>query len=205
MMDIETLGKGPGFAVLSLAIVPFNLNGKPLDEDTIPVFESGISIADSLALGFDVDPETLQWWQNNDPAVIRSEFSHTTTVTEFCAQLINYMAQVRAKHKTYRIWASAPKLDFGCIYYLFQKLNRTHEWPILYSSERCQRTLRDLATTLDDQVEGSIKLKLSVNHNPTQDCDVQIIRSQAYYRAMRNLSNPLTEQETVDLREGKII
>lgn len=57
MLDIETLGTRPGCLVLSAAFVRFS------DEAQVSL---NLSIADQEALGLEKDPQTLQWWAEQE-------------------------------------------------------------------------------------------------------------------------------------------
>lgn len=57
MLDIETLGTTPGSAILEIAAATFH----PIDGTIVREFETRISLLDSIAQGFSVDPDTAAW------------------------------------------------------------------------------------------------------------------------------------------------
>lgn len=63
MLDIETLGRAPGFIVLSIGAVAFDLSGKTFGE-----FYVNIARTSSVDAGLKVDPETSRWWQEQPEA-----------------------------------------------------------------------------------------------------------------------------------------
>lgn len=203
MLDLETLGKGPGFAVLSAAFIPFRLNGKPLDRisDVCYSLVAGVNIGDSLANGLKIDQNTMEWWSKQDPQVLRQQFSYANDINYFIDQIAVYMSDIKQLYTSYTIWASAPKLDFGCLYYMYVAVGREAEWPFLYSAERCFRTLRSMATTICPDVEKSIVLPFKPNHDPKQDCDVQIYKAQAYYQALRGKQAILAQEYPVETEQ----
>lgn len=182
MLDIETLGRGPNCVVPQVAVVPFNLNGEPLEQDVIDnfTFNCKLHIGDQLALGYTIDPETLAWWQQQKEAVRSDVFSGAYSISQFQGGFITYMKRVVDTFKTYNIWASAPKLDFGCLHSIL--VGPGLEYPILYSAERCLRTMKELVKTLYPQ----FKLPKGFNpHDAVEDCKRQIIDAQACYAYLK--------------------
>lgn len=195
MLDIESLGKGAGYVVLSAALQPFNINGKALDDDdSTPAFYKGMSVGLALADGLKVDTETVEWWSRQDKNVRREQFAFDLTINEFIDSLNAYMKRIVATYKTYRVWASAPKLDFGMLFYLYTITGRAHEYPFLYHTERCFRTMRWLAETVDPMVRKLISATNKNNHNPLDDCHVQIDCAHKYYRALLDKNVSLADQ-----------
>lgn len=174
MLDIETLGRGPGCVVTSVAITPFHINGKALEPTK--VFRMKLDIADQLIAGFTIEPETHKWWMQQDPKVREMEFNGIYNIDKFCIDLEAYIRMIERQYTTYRIWATAPKLDFGCLHSLC--VHAGVKWPILFSSERCMRTFREMTKTL----YPSFKLPSgSANHCAADDTTLQIKQIQACY------------------------
>lgn len=190
MLDIETLGRGPGCVVTSVAITPFHLKGAevfPPDK----AFRCKLSISDQLVAGFKIDPETHKWWMQQDAKVRENEFSGVFSIDKFCIDLEAYIHMIVKQFGDYRIWATAPKLDFGCMHSLFQ--HSGVEWPILYSTERCMRTLREMTK----QLYPSFRLpKGSANHCAADDTDLQIRHIQACYKQLKQNSEIDTSEAT---------
>lgn len=178
MLDIETLGRGPGCVVTSVAIIPFNLNGSELEKE-VKKFECYLHVGEQMADGYFVDPDTLQWWLKQDDKVRWKAWAGTTSRVQFQEELTAYIDYIKAEHTSYRIWATAPKLDLGCIHALFRDM----EYPILFSSERCMRTLRETVKML---YPGKYKpTKASALHDAEDDCIRQIKDIQQCYRILR--------------------
>lgn len=193
MIDLETLGRGPGCVVPQVAVVPFNLNGSPLEDgDEVRfTFNCKIHIGDQLAQGYTVDLATLSWWMQQKKEVRVDVFSGGYTLQQFQGGFNTYIRDVVAKHKTYRIWASAPKLDFGCLHSLLAPPGG--EYPILYSAERDLRTMRELVKSL----YPAFKFPKGFNpHDAVEDCKRQIIDAQACYTVLK-VNEAATTSENV--------
>ena len=71
MVDLETMAVSPNAVVLTLGAVHFNPYGNGHSDKLY----MRISIDDQDALNREVDPNTLDWWAKQDPAVMEEAFS----------------------------------------------------------------------------------------------------------------------------------
>lgn len=200
MMDLETLGKGYGNVVLSVAIVPFYINTIKAEPITAQPFLQRISIVDSLIEGYKVDGDTLQWWMQQDKEVREQEFNGTLTVEDFLDRLQVYFEYIVREHSTYRIWVTSAKLDFGCIQGLYHLQGR--KYPIDFRSERCMRTFREFTKMMFPQYKQA---KGSLDHNPISDCNRQIEDIQTAYRLFRDQQDRAKEGAILKLETMPII
>lgn len=192
MCDIETLGKGSGYCVTAIAITPFNMNGQPLEfegrdaeeQRVKSSFKMELHIGEQMALGYKVDFETLAWWMKQDAKIRKEMFSGMMKLDSFRKMFIEYFEYITKTYKTYRIWATAPKLDFGCIMGLFE--GSELQYPILYSAERCARTLRETTKLLVPEFKLTKPEKL---HDAEDDCKRQIADVQNAYFSLRSVVN----------------
>lgn len=197
MIDIETLGQGPGCVITSVALVPFNLNGKPL-EDSTP-FQIQLHIGEQLAEGYTMNMDTLEWWLNNSLEVRRSTFGGVGWLSELTTELVEYIQQIEKEYKTYRLWATSAKMDYGCIHYTFAKQGKPY--PFNHTAEHCARTVRNLTKML---VPGyKLDADKGRNHDAIRDCITQIDQLQKQYQALRKLSQYGVEVDKL-IAENKI-
>lgn len=189
MLDIETLGRGPGCVVTSVAVVPFNMNGSLMGEDELEdialkdkfSFRSDLLIGEQMSMGFKVDPDTFSWWMKQKPEVRIEMWSGTTSLSEFHKLFADYFVAIKAYWGDYRLWATAPKLDFGCVSYLFT--SQEVDYPVLFSAERCARTLRETAKLLHPKFKYTRGKAL---HNSEDDCERQIVDIQQAYSLLKD-------------------
>jgi len=184
MLDIETLGRGPGCIVPQAAIVPFHLDGPILsDEETNKfTFETKLHIGEQLALGYVIDEETYKWWMSQKAEIRIEVFSGTITVSTFKELLEQYLAKVKVEYGDYCIWASAPKLDYGCLSSILAPPGG--EYPVSYRAERDVRTLKDTVTRLKPNFKWPRTL---YNHNAIVDCKSQIVTARAGFGYLKYL------------------
>ncbi len=170
MVDLETMGRFPGAALLSIGAVRFD----PYDvEAPIDRFHVGIALASNKTLGLEFDPETIAWWMHDDRQPARSSLEalekvdiHTAlfAFAEWCAQ-----APVTG------IWGNAASFDCGLLAAAYRKAMIDVPWE--FWQERCYRTVKNLLTVPLPPREGPA-------HNALADALVQAQHLQQLYRAL---------------------
>jgi len=189
MLDIETLGPGPGSVIASLALVPFNLNGKPLvSHDPLLL---NYNIGEQLALGYAIDQNTIEWWMKNEHRARMDAFAGSTYFETGVLYLANYMRSITEQFATYRLWATSAKLDYGCISYTWAK--QGVPYPFDHRSEHCARTVRNLTKMLIPNYK--LDADKGRNHDAFQDCMVQIGQLQEQYQLLRSMGVKIDEPE----------
>jgi hypothetical protein len=175
MLDAESLGNIPGCVVTQVTIVPFNINGS--EQEGCYIFDRKLHIGEQIAMGLEVDSDTLAWWMQQDAEVRKQVMTGTQEVRFFCKDLELYIAGVVASHKEYRIWSTSAKVDFGCVPVLFKRVQ--HPYPIYHRSERCARTFLEMTKLRHPKM----KLPKGVTtHNAEDDCKRQIADLQCAYQ-----------------------
>lgn len=129
MLDIETLGREPGAAVISIAAVTFDAEG------IYDNFETTISIASCIEAGLSVEGETLEWWLDQ-PEEAREQLSGGEELTAALTQLCVWLRSVEADE----IWANSPKFDCAMLEAAGEAVGV--EMPWAYYDLRDFRTLR---------------------------------------------------------------
>ncbi len=68
MLDLETMGTGNGAPVISIGAVRFDATG------ILSEFHVGITLQSNVALGRQIDPDTLMWWLDPERDTARAEW-----------------------------------------------------------------------------------------------------------------------------------
>lgn len=172
MLDIETLGTDPGAVILSIAFVEFDIEtGKTGKE-----WMAKIALEDSVNHGFKIDPATLRWWLEQDPAVLKDNISIPSgqesicTVETVIAELIAYFDIYF--DKDVKVWGNSNRFDMGILIPYIQKITNRPIWK--YSKERDVRTLVALNPDIKGEVVAKAKEDGQDLHNPIVDCKLQI-------------------------------
>lgn len=138
MIDLETMGTAPDAAIVSVGAVLFN----EADSDVGPCFYRNINLADSVALGFKLDPGTVMWWLGQSEYArnaIRFNGSPVRSVLEDLVQFIAVGSGV--ERSRLKVWGNSPSFDCVKLQAHFDKCGVQAPW--LYFNERCYRTIRE--------------------------------------------------------------
>lgn len=167
MGDVESLGLGDRCVILSAAFVPFEMSTGKIFEDAI--FYERIDWQHALNEGFKSKQSTMDFW-NKQPKHIRDrEFGGVDTIKQFCDKMTFYFDKtIRKRWKTFNVWSTALKLDFGGLYSYYEHIGE--KFPIPYTSERCARTIRSMTKDV-----CPLHISNDFDHNPVNDCKTQIM------------------------------
>lgn len=182
MLDLETLGKRAGCAVLSIGACMFDLGGDRVGT----AFEVYISPVESLKAGLTIDPETLAWWLAPEQAeaarvVLPKAAASTVTPAQALRALFAWMESQEAAPRTALYpWSRGANFDLPIIGAMAAAVGMEVPWP--FYNERCQRTMMawyDWAAKVPKVAPATLK------HSAAADADYQaralVAAHQAYY------------------------
>lgn len=149
MTDVETVGRKPGCAILSIGAIRFNpFESDPLKRKQIEKrhrFYVAINNLDSSNLGFSSDPDTMRWWkrqpiwQQLSMEIMTSEHS----VAQSAEQFSNFLNAGRQNGKELRLWANSPSFDIAILRAMYERVGAI--LPVSYREEMDFRTVMELA------------------------------------------------------------
>jgi hypothetical protein len=96
MVDIETLGKTPGHAILSIGAVIFDSDGIHSE------FGEKIDLESCVDRGMDIDDDTIDWLENQDASFTVDGKPLPEVLQKFSSWLPN---------GKYKVWAKSPSFD----------------------------------------------------------------------------------------------
>jgi hypothetical protein len=160
MLDLETLGRGPNAAILSIGAVAFDL--QTMSENT---FEQRIDLASAMR-GGKVDASTVRWWMQQDHDAREALFDQAGTVSlsTALADFGAWIGQFCPKPDR-RVWGNGASFDNVILRSAYEFHN--HDAPWGYWGDRCFRTLRNLHPGFDLPFEG-------VRHSALADARHQV-------------------------------
>lgn len=155
-LDIETLSLQPDAAIISLAVLPFNIHdaenldkvpwtdehGRTLSLDC-DTFVRSVNATSCATLGMHFDMETIRWWQNNSDESKLALFSaKESLIGEALEELSDYMQNIRASVPgcELRIWAQGTDFDIPILKSAYQKALSTSQVPWRHTELRDART-----------------------------------------------------------------
>lgn len=154
MIDLETLGKKPNSAVLSIGAVFFDENGLGKE------FYRNIDLASSMEAGFDIDPDTIYWWlsQSAEAGKILNQAKVTYL---FALQHLIHFINLNCNTKEVNVWANSPSFDLV----ILKNQYGIRQVPWKFYNER------DFRTAVD--IYGCERVKPTVAHNALEDAKAQ--------------------------------
>jgi DNA polymerase III epsilon subunit-like protein len=168
MCDLETLGTSPGCAVLSIAIVPFDI-GYPIE----PFYER-ISRKSCEDIGLEVDPQTELWWQKQSAEARDEAFGGTADIESVLHRVTEY---IKTLDKTPVMWGNGASFDIPILEEAFYLCDMTTPWH--YTKSLCYRTMKNIYKQIP-------YLKPQVAHNALQDAKAQAAHLERIFQFIRS-------------------
>lgn len=120
MVDMETMAVSPRTVVLSLGAVHFD----PMSDEILDELYFKIDLDDQDRLGREIDPNTLDWWAKQDPAIMEEAFSPDNRIP-----LIEAMDRF---HKfawgCEAFWSHGATFDLVILEDIYRQLNKPLPW-----------------------------------------------------------------------------
>ena len=169
MLDLESLGTRPDCAILTLGAVKFN-PFKPDDFGDSLYFR--IDVDEQLALGREVQEDTLRWWASQAKDVREEALGTEGRVSletmykdlnRFCVGVEN-------------IWCQGPAFDIVILENIYRQMG----WPTPWQFWQ----IRDSRTLFGVHGDPREKNKAGL-HNALEDCISQAQGVQAVYHALK--------------------
>lgn len=163
-IDLETMSNQPTAAVIAVALVAY------AGDREISSYEGKIDPEQAKLIGH-VNQETLDWWEQQNPATKYSIFSGTHKPIEIAMETLKFLSKFESEG--YTIWANPPTFDCVIIRHWFDQLHLKTPWS--HHDERCIRTMKNLIgeefPTLKDRF---VKSRPLVPHDPIEDVRAQM-------------------------------
>jgi exodeoxyribonuclease VIII len=166
MLDLETMATGPNATLLTLGAVTFNPWGNGYSDKLY----FRIDIDDQDALGREVDPNTLDWWSKQDPAIMEEAFSPEDRVP--LKEAVDQFHKFAWGCDTF--WSHGATFDLVIMENLYKQLGKPLPWN--FWQLRCTRTLFDLGWDPD--------MPKNSKHNALEDAIRQVAGVQNIYRKL---------------------
>lgn len=150
MMDLETVGKRPGCAILSIGIVPFNI----MDDIVGTGMEVHIGLADNVRLGLELDPETMEefWFKPEHNAALNAVWvpalRSPNTVYEACEAVGQFVAAHGGltRADSIKMWGNGANFDQPIFNVAAARAGwKNNIWK--FWNEPCYRTMKDWLKT----------------------------------------------------------
>lgn len=171
MLDIETLARSADSVVLTIGAVRFDRHGNTVD---LPGIHLYLSIDEQKAAGRAVDPETVAWWDKQNPD-IRDDVMRNwgrMPVKDALRELARYVEGAD------KVWSQGPLFDIKILENLYYANGLKAPWR--FYKIRDSRTLFDAL--------GDTRSRDTANlHDALSD---SVDQARAVQRAYRKLNSP---------------
>lgn len=141
MLDLDTMGKGPRAAIVSIGAVFFD----PMTGELGAEFESYVDLNDSANFG-EIAPDTVLWWLGQSDEA-RAAISHgdglKTALINFCEWIQDYGSD---NGSGMRVWGNGASFDNVILRSAFTATSLPLPWE--YRNDRDVRTVVELGLTL---------------------------------------------------------
>jgi len=157
MLDLETLGTGPGAVIVAIGAVKFNPANMELGEE----FYQVIDMVDAQRAGLTIDAGTVKWWlERNEPArggICQGGTELITALTQFRNWLLPDEAEV---------WGNGASFDNPILVAAYRAIHEEAPWKLW--NDRCYRTMKALAPQVKMARTGT-------HHNALDDARSQAV------------------------------
>jgi hypothetical protein len=162
MLDLETMGKRAGCAIVSIGAVEFNIKTGEFGRE----FYERVELQSCLNVGLFVEASTVYWWMmQSDEA--RQEFCKTPR-----GNIQNVLGRFNAFLgclDDYQIWGNGARFDIAILEAAYFACNMGEKLPWKFRNERDVRTLVSFAPAIKGYYPFT-----GTEHNPIDDCYYQI-------------------------------
>jgi hypothetical protein len=174
MIDLETLGRRPGCAILSIGAVEFSSAG--LGRELYVVVSRKDQALFDLTLH--EDPDTLKWWASQTEAARQvltdAEKDTAVSLSKALLQLNTFLSPIG--YKRVKVWGNGADFDNAILSCLYGAVGAIPPWD--FWNNRCYRTLKNLVPGPKLRREGTY-------HNALDDAKSQALHA---IELMRQLS-----------------
>lgn len=161
MVDLETLGRGPGCVVLSIGAVAFGPDGVGAD-----LLYAVVNRASCLAHGLTVDPDTEAWWsrqsENARQVLARADGETSSSLPDALDGFTAFLSQYDIEKV--RVWGNGADFDNAILQSCYRAVGRDAPWQ--FWNNRCFRTLKSLRPEIKSVRAGT-------HHNALDDAVTQ--------------------------------
>lgn len=173
MIDLECLGKPADSAILSIAAVPFEMDGT-----TGEPFEA-FPIVDEQLKYRKIQWSTIQWWMEQEELARQSISSaHRSQTLKECLINLDTFCKTNLDEK-FKVWANGASFDTAMMNHAFEQFNLPTPWSYKFQFD-C-RTMIYLSKISTRKYEP-----VGTKHNALNDCKWQITWLTDAYNIIKN-------------------
>jgi hypothetical protein len=175
MLDLETMGKRAGCAIVSIGAVEFDIN----TGEIVRTFYKVVNLQSCLNVGLFIDASTLYWWLQQSDAARQAICKPADSIQSVLEELRSFFACLG----DFQIWGDGARFDIGILEAAYFAIGRGETLPWYFRNERDVRTL----VSFEPEIIKNLPFTGTM-HNPIDDCIHQINYCSRIWKN-KNLSN----------------
>lgn len=161
MVDLETMGRGPGCAIVAIGAVQFDLRKGEIGDQ----FYATIDLESCVKQGLTLDPDTIMWWMGQGDEA-RKALTRNTMPLPIALDAFTLFLQGCGALNEIKVWGNGPSFDNAILSRAYEVCGIEQPWK--FWNDRCFRTLRAMFPSVEpDKREG-------VHHNALDDALYQV-------------------------------
>lgn len=137
MVDLETVGTGPGSAVLAIGAVLFDRKTKSIGAGINVVLDLG----DQMARGLQADGSTIYWWLEQSDEARAAATKDPMNVVNALMGLAEFLTEGEGGvNKDIRVWGNGAAFDNVILREVYARYGMAAPWE--HWNDRCFRTMK---------------------------------------------------------------
>lgn len=179
MVDLETVGKRPGCALVSIGAVEFS----PLTGELGREFYQPVNIKSCKDVGLVEDEETVAWWKQQSPEAQKAyrdakHASRSRPIVVALERLTGFLEPIGKR--SVRMWGCGAGFDQPILVAAYEATGMVVPWE--FWNDGCHRTLKNL-------FKGRVTepLREGTHHNALDDARHQAKHAVAIFRHLRDM------------------
>lgn len=160
MIDLETMGNGPRAAIVAIGAVRFSPEHGTISEP----FYRVVDLASSVALGGEMDADTVMWWMRQDDSARFALMAEDRVDLAVALMEFSMWMGGCGTVGTRRVWGNGAAFDNVILASAYRAAGQAQPWH--FWNDRCYRTIK--AQRPDVEME-----RVRVHHNAADDAESQ--------------------------------
>lgn len=152
VLDLETLSIQEDAAIIQIGCCIPQFDRKHVPLSLSYEFEATVRYEDCLSSEFHKDPETMEWWEKQNPVTRAIVFSGQDTYADAFSDFCNWIDSLRGLGSEVAIWGNGSDFDNRLLTYSLDSLGYHRVWNF-----RNNRDLRTLKTLFPLEIESDPK------------------------------------------------
>lgn len=166
VLDLETLGKVPYVAILSIGACALRLDN---DAPITDMFYQPTTLESCFAVGLKADASTIQWWMTNENVTQEArEMAFGASNNALPLPMVLDAFTDWLQSRPLQLWGNSARFDLGILEAAYLACGKEPPWD--FRLERCYRTIKNLPAAREVEF-----VRVGTYHNAVHDAVSQAL------------------------------